>query len=342
MPCSLSGSGWPADAASRGNGLFNYRSLTRADLPALHALLLSAARADQDEHVETLEELETQFDDAWSDPAVDAVVADDVDGRLCLYARLFVNPEPNPERTSFGTYAVHPDRRGSGHEDALLDWLEARANNHRPPDHEGVTDVRLRIARRERQTTEIERLSRRGYRHIRDYFRMRRSLDDALPQAVYPSGVEIRPFSAGDDEALWSAHLEAFSDHWGYQLESLVDFRQYVIASADFRPDLTRLVWAGGQVVAYSINQVAAADNDRMGRAEGTIRLLGTRRAWRGKGLARAMLCDSLRRFKDVGLTHAALTVDAENLTGALGLYQRIGFSVAVRTLAFDLLLPQN
>lgn len=322
--------------------MFSYRSLTRADLPALHTLLLSAARADLDEHVETLDELETQFEDVWSDPATDAVVADDADGRLCLYARLFVNPEPNPERTSFGTYAVHPDQRGSGHEDALLDWLEARASAHRPPDYAGVPDVRLRVSRRELQTTEIERLTQRGYRHIRDYLRMRRGLDEPLPQAVYPSGVEARAFSAGDDEALWSAHNEAFADHWGYQLESLVDFRQYVIASAEFRPELTRLVWADDQVVAYSINQVAAADNDRAGRAEGTIRLLGTRRAWRGKGLGRAMLCDSLKRFKDAGLTHAALTVDAQNLTGALGLYQRVGFSIAVRTLAFDLVLSNN
>ncbi len=323
--------------------MFSFRSLTRLDLPALHALLLAAARADQDEHVESLAELETQFEDVWSDPATDAIVADDADGRLCLYARLFVNPDPNPERTSFGTYAVHPDLRGSGHEEALLDWLEARANTHRPPFVDGgPTDVRLRIARRQRQTTEIERLTRRGYRHIRDYYRMRRGLDGALHQAAYPSGVEVRSFSTGDDEALWSAHVEAFADHWGYQLESLVDFRQYVIASADFRRDLTRLVWADDQVVAYSINQVATADNDRVGRAEGTIRLLGTRRAWRGRGLARAMLCDSLRRFKDAGLTHAALTVDAENLTGALGLYQRVGFAVIAQTLAFDLVLSNN
>lgn len=320
-----------------------FRSLTRADLPALHALLLAAARADQDEHVESLDDLETQFEDVWSDPAADAVVAVDSDGRLCLYARLFVNPEPNAERTSFGTYAVHPDLRGSGHEDALLDWLEARSNTHRPPIFDGgPAEVRLRIARREQQKTEIERLTRRGYRHTRDYFRMRRDLDGALPQATYPSGVVVRAFAAGDDEALWSAHLEAFTDHWGYQLESLVDFRQYVIASADFRPDLTRLVWADGQVVAYSINQVATADNARVGRAEGTVRLLGTRRAWRGKGLARAMLADSMTLFKDAGLTHAALTVDAESLTGAFELYQRIGFSVAVRTMAFDLVLPNH
>lgn len=320
-----------------------FRSLTRADLPALHALLLAAARADQDEHVESLDDLETQFEDVWSDPSLDAIVADNAVGRLSLYARLFVNPEPNPERTSFGTYAVHPDLRGNGHEDVLLGWIEARAGTHRPPSFDGgPAEVRLRIARREQQTIEIERLTRRGYRHIRDYFRMRRDLNDALPQATYPSGVEVRAFVAGDDEVLWSAHLEAFADHWGYQLESLVDFRQYVIASPDFRPDLTRLVWADGQVVAYSINQVATADNDRVGRAEGTVRLLGTRRAWRGKGLARAMLADSMTRFKDAGLTHAALTVDAESLTGAFELYQRIGFSVAVRTMAFDLVLPNN
>jgi ribosomal protein S18 acetylase RimI-like enzyme len=49
--------------------------------------------------------------------------------------------------------------------------------------------------------------------------------------------------------------------------------------------------------------------------------------------MASALMVRSMRRFRDLGLTEAALGADAENLSGAVRLYEALGFR-RVRTAA--------
>jgi len=53
---------------------------------------------------------------------------------------------------------------------------------------------------------------------------------------------------------------------------------------------------------------------------------LGVVPAWRRRGVARALLVQALRGFRDAGFPHAALTVNDDN-PAALGLYDRLGFN---------------
>lgn len=315
--------------------MHGFRQLTRADLPALLDLLLAANHADGNATGETLTDLEHEFEDPWSDPARDAVVLANPAGALIGFGRVFVNPVSNadPASAAFLTYSVHPDARGKGLEDDLLDWLEARGRERL----KGSSTHRLRVAHADQLTDEIDRLRRRGYRPVRYYLRMRRDIDASLPGAAIPDGVTLRAFTPEWSSALWAAHAAAFAGHWGYVIETPAEFEAYVLGSAAFRADLTVLACAGADVVAYSINRVPADENARTGVPEGVIGLLGTQRAWRGRGLAHALIQESLRRFAAAGLQRVALTVDAENTTGALGLYERLGFAVYKRVQALDL-----
>ena len=67
---------------------------------------------------------------------------------------------------------------------------------------------------------------------------------------------------------------------------------------------------------------------------EAWINTVGTRRAWRGKGVASWLMAESLRRIAaaDDGFERAILGVDAENPTGALRVYRRLGFDEDVRS----------
>lgn len=315
--------------------MHGFRSLTRADLPALLDLLLAANHADGNATGETLTDLEHEFEDPWSDPARDAVVLANPAGGLIGFGRVFVNPVSNidPASAAFLTTSVHPDARGKGLEEDLLDWLEARGRERL----KGSATHRLRIAHADQLTDEIDRLLRRGYRPIRSYFRMRRDVDPSLPEAAIPDGVTLRTFTPEWSAALWAAHTAAFADHWGYVIETPDEFDAVVLGHSAFRADLTVLACAGPDVVAYSINRVPVDENTRTGISEGVIGLLGTQHAWRGRGLAHALIQESLRRFAAAGLQRVALTVDAENTTGALGLYERLGFAMYKRVLALDL-----
>ncbi len=110
----------------------------------------------------------------------------------------------------------------------------------------------------------------------------------------------------------------------------------FFIGRSDFRPDLTFIAMEGEQVAGVCINVVNRETNERQGTNEGWIQDLGVRRAWRKRGLASALLCASMRAFKADGLDDAMLGVDTENLTGALKLYQRLGFSPVRRFINFE------
>ncbi len=75
--------------------------------------------------------------------------------------------------------------------------------------------------------------------------------------------------------------------------------------------------------------------NARNGRNEGWIDMLGTRRGFRKIGLGRAMLLAGLHRLKADGVDTAILGVDAENPSGALGLYESTGFHKVFTTIAY-------
>jgi GNAT superfamily N-acetyltransferase len=72
-----------------------------------------------------------------------------------------------------------------------------------------------------------------------------------------------------------------------------------------------------------------------MGYQRGWLSSVFTRRAWRRRGLARALIGRSLALHRERGMTTAALGVDAENPSGALGLYEGMGFAVNYRSIAW-------
>ena len=83
------------------------------------------------------------------------------------------------------------------------------------------------------------------------------------------------------------------------------------------------------------VNQAFPAASDLTGRLEAWIYNVSTVPAWRGQGLASAMVAWSLGAFDDAGFTHAMLSVDVDSPTGAGRLYQALGF-VPVRRSIVD------
>ena len=55
---------------------------------------------------------------------------------------------------------------------------------------------------------------------------------------------------------------------------------------------------------------------------------VGTRRPWRKRGLASALISASLAAAVADGKSSASLGVDADSPTGAVGVYERLGFEV--------------
>jgi ribosomal protein S18 acetylase RimI-like enzyme len=156
-----------------------------------------------------------------------------------------------------------------------------------------------------------------GYAPVRITYTM--AIDLAGPPAppVWPDGVSVRAYVPEQDEQAAHEALEAaFADLWGRPPGTLEQFlsktrRPY------FDPELWFLATDGQEIVGTTL----ASDIDGQGYIEG----VGVRRAWRGHGVALAMLQHAFAELYARGITHVGLSVDAQSPTGALRLYERAG-----------------
>ena len=73
-----------------------------------------------------------------------------------------------------------------------------------------------------------------------------------------------------------------------------------------------------------------------MGTKRGWLEKISVRRPWRKRGLGRALTAAAMAHLRDAGMTEAMLGVDAENPTGALGLYESLGFTVSSQSQAWQ------
>lgn len=93
---------------------------------------------------------------------------------------------------------------------------------------------------------------------------------------------------------------------------------------------------ASDGVVGVALNGAWEQDwtNDHR---EGCTDQLGVLRNHRGRGIARALLVESMRRFAADRMDAAALGVDVENPSGALGLYESLGYRPSAATCVHQL-----
>ena len=93
----------------------------------------------------------------------------------------------------------------------------------------------------------------------------------------------------------------------------------------------------GDEVAGFSLNSISPEENARHGRSERFgSEVLAVRRPWRKRGVATALLCASLHAFKAEGLQHAMLGVDTQNLSGALRVYESVGFKPIKRYIQYQ------
>lgn len=166
-----------------------------------------------------------------------------------------------------------------------------------------------------------------GYRPIRASFQMTIALDD-LPEADWPEGVEAGAYDPSADEAaVHAASQEAFRDHWEHVDRPIEEWRVWMVDSPAFDPSLWFIARERGEIAGLSLCRVHWSGDPE----HGYVGTLAVRRPWRRRGLGTALLQHSFAEMKRRGMTRASLDVDAENLTGAVALYERAGMSVERR-----------
>lgn len=318
----------PADLGLR------WRPLEVADADALERLVQLVEEADGQPFRTSAEELAEEMSAQWRDLARDTLVGEDDDGQMRAWAQVDSAPGDSRVVRAFVSGGVHPLWRGRGVGRALVAWLEGRARQVLAASGK---ELPARIAAYLEDTAPgSARLYRAaGFTPIRYYTEMRRSVQGELPQVPQVAGVRVVPWSQELDDAVRQAHNDAFADHWGSEPRTPEQWQQH---RAMFAPAWSFVAFADdGEVVGYALSGRYEQDWPVAGYSSGYTELLGVRRAWRGRGVAVALLATVMRAYAADGVEYAELGVDTANPSGAHGLYARLGYEVVHSSTMYSL-----
>ncbi len=316
-------------------GLAFRRMRIPEDLEAIAGLFNAVDEADGIEDRHDVEGLTQWYAHASTWDPFEDVLLGEVNGELVGYGKVHWTADTDGGRNYSTWGAVHPAWRRRGLGRAILhanqDRLrEIEAGQEVPP---GI-DQRFETWCSENQVGAMALLDSEGFTTARYFFEMLRPTLDDIVEFPLPEGIEVRPVLPKDHRTIWDADTEAFADHWGGMDLSEQAFERF-FSGPDFEPELWRVAWDGDQVAGQVNNYVMREFNAQTGGRRGLLAGVSVRRPWRGKGLARALVSQSLVAFRERGMRDAVLGVDADNPTGALGVYESNGFVVHQRERAY-------
>ncbi|HWV23867.1 MAG TPA: GNAT family N-acetyltransferase [Thermomicrobiales bacterium] len=213
---------------------------------------------------------------------------------------------------------VHPEWRGQGIGRLLVQKARERIRElAREDDAESSAVIATNVSSTEARAKRL--MDSEGYAVVR-------SLSDMAARPVpiqrdrpLASGIRISELGAEDARAAYAAWKDAYSDSPLATEESEADFdgfrHPWFDGSGSFR--VLGAVY-GGEVAGLVVSQ------QRNG--VGVIHEVVVRKAYRRRGIASALLIDSLNALIDAGVTQNRLFTDADNGSGARSLYESLGF----------------
>jgi mycothiol synthase len=297
---------------------YEFRPAGHADLSGIEALLDAFDVADMGEPGFNSVVLEADWRRPRFQPSRDAFVALASDGTVAAYGEAFDEDRPHEEIDMFGR--VHPQHRGRGLGAALLGRLEARAREHLTLAPAGWLMIHGNVVGTDAAAHRL--LEAGGYAPVRHFWHMETSLEDSGPPIDPPGGIEVRGFVPGeDDRRAFDLLQEAFREHWGFNPDA--SFEEWLAFAKDV-DELDPSLWWFAVDGGVEVGLVTAR---RMGD-RGWVGDLGVLPGHRGRGIGGFLLRLAFEQLRRQGFRRIGLNVDAENATGATGLYERAGMRV--------------
>jgi mycothiol synthase len=300
------------------------RPATMNDIDILYGLShdYDVSQYGADEY--TREDLQNIFSEPQVSLEHDTCLVFDLQGRLV--GSLFLNAHKNAKFLVLTR--VHPDFPDPHLGDYLLGRAEERARVRMAEAEPGVR-VTIDTWAPTSDLATMACYGRAGLREARRHWRMEIELDAAPAPPIWPAHIEVHPFvPERDGYAVYHAIEAAFTDHWGHVPHSFEQWQHWSVQRPDFDPTLWFIAREGAEVAGGSL---CLCENHW-----GWVNTLGVVRPWRQRGLGMALLQYSFGEFYRRGLRRAGLSVDSQNLTGAVRLYYRAGMHVARETITYE------
>jgi mycothiol synthase len=280
---------------------YSVRPATPHDLEVVHALIAAQNVIDYGEAMLTMDDLRR----AWQNFHFETnTCMAYTDGELAGYAELRDGASPF-------IYLADTNNVDLGFQ--LLTILEEIAIDQK------VTELTTRISARNQVLSELFLVN--GFHSTLSFLIMELVMNEPPPIAEWAQGIDVRTFIPDqDEEAAFRADEEASQDKGYHQpLDFDAWSKRMGLHSEQFDPDLWFLACDGNEIAGVTLNMYSKSSDT------GWVDHLSVRRAWRKKGIGKALLLHTFGEFFQRGVKHVKLSVDSKSMTNAPRLYESVG-----------------
>ncbi len=312
------------------------RTFRPTDIPALASLRAAVEDMEHLGFVTTEEDIRQRHVTPELDPGRNSFVAVTPDGQIVGSAWVMLRHGIDEDVFNINGL-VHPAWRGQGIGQRLLEATLARAKErHGEAQAPNIWLQSADIHDAPDDGGRIALFESNGFQVARWAVDMRCELPGlgriapVIPIVQEPPGIQLRKWRPGvDDEAVGWLLNQAFRDSWGYT-EIIIDEWLHFVQGGFVNLEHSVLAWdaANERLAGVCANQCNEKTFKQRGRRELYVEDLAVLREYRRRGIATALLAWTLNRADHLGMQSVGLDADAENLTGAVRLYRRLGFQV--------------
>ncbi len=304
---------------------YNMRAAQVGDMASIASLLTAVFAYDGIPIVQTVEELNEEFAGPRCVFANDVMVVEHASGIVGVAYTYFLPSESKEERCYiFG--GVLPGFRQRDIGEMLMKWamqhgeLLLQATGRALPKY-------LRAAVSQQNESAARLFAQFGMKAVRFEEDVIRELTN-LPSLNMNPNYGVISWDPARHEEARNTKNSAFQDHWGSTPTSSEVWLQLVNGST---ARLSHSFFAVNQqleIVGLLLTHRYESDDELLGKRIGWIDMLATLADYRKQSIAKNLIAHALRSYAQDGCTHAALTVDTQNPTGAYGLYASLGFEL--------------
>jgi ribosomal protein S18 acetylase RimI-like enzyme len=247
--------------------------------------------------------------EGFYDPAIAAFIyTDGIDQPSGFYS---VNPDATRKRLFTDVYA----RPGSNLiKEALIESLKAAAAEFPAYEHWFGVNTKDKVMR-----SALESL---GMQVIRTYWHMKKELTESSAVETSRPEVSIRLVSGDQDmQTWWKLHQDSFSKHFGFAPRPMELWIEQTKAASTLDPEACFILEYNGEPAGFV--QLANANYHLNG---GFVDVLGVAHKFQGLGLGQTLLQHAINHSVTAGRSFIELNVDSGNESGALRLYEKLGF----------------
>lgn len=247
--------------------------------------------------------------EGFFDPSVAAFLFKE--GQELPAAFYSINPDSNRKRLFTDVYS----RTGSGlMRDVLVEALMASVAGF--PDYEQWFGVNTKDGLYKKTLESF------GMSVLRTYWNMRLSFDGVSKKENANPSIVIRLIESQEGmETFWKLNQDAFSKHFGFAPRAKDDWIRMTLEASTYDPTGCFLLDFEGEPAGFV--QLANANYHLNG---GFVDLIGVAHSFQGKGLGEVLLNHAINFSIEQGRDFLELNVDTGNESGALRLYEKLGF----------------